>query len=71
MDGSLLTFFHSLLRYLLLITLIVRVPSTFVVAAAGAGVMWLSWWQMGLIFVALAVMLVHLHDFLLRRPRAE
>jgi uncharacterized membrane protein YdjX (TVP38/TMEM64 family) len=41
----------------LLITLLVRVPSTFVVAAAGAGVMWLSWWQMGLIIVALAVML--------------
>lgn len=43
---------------ILVITLIIRVPSTFVVAAAGAGVMWLSWWQLALVFVSLLVVLV-------------
>jgi hypothetical protein len=38
---------------LFVMTLAVRVPSTFVVAAAGAGVMVLSWWQIALIMVAL------------------
>ncbi|MCC6455291.1 MAG: TVP38/TMEM64 family protein [Caldilineaceae bacterium] len=42
----------------LLLTLVVRVPSVFVVAAAGAGVMLLSWWQIALILVALAGLLV-------------
>jgi uncharacterized membrane protein YdjX (TVP38/TMEM64 family) len=42
----------------MLLTLLIRVPSTFVVAAAGAGVMWLSWWQMVLAFALLGVMLV-------------
>jgi uncharacterized membrane protein YdjX (TVP38/TMEM64 family) len=35
------------------VTLAVRVPSTFVVAAAGAGVMLLNWWQIVLLFAAL------------------
>lgn len=43
---------------ILVITLIIRVPSTFVVAAAGAGVMWLSWWQLALVFVGLLGLLV-------------
>lgn len=38
---------------ILVITLVVRVPSTFVVAAAGAGVMVLTWWQMVLVVIAL------------------
>jgi uncharacterized membrane protein YdjX (TVP38/TMEM64 family) len=38
---------------LFVMTLAVRVPSTFVVTAAGAGVMVLSWWQIALIMVAL------------------
>lgn len=41
-----------------IITLLVRVPSTFVIAAAGAGVMVLSWWQMAAILVLLFVMVV-------------
>jgi uncharacterized membrane protein YdjX (TVP38/TMEM64 family) len=36
-----------------LITLLVRVPSTFVVAAVGAGVMVLAWWQIALLMVIL------------------
>jgi uncharacterized membrane protein YdjX (TVP38/TMEM64 family) len=36
-----------------LLTLLVRVPSTFVVAAVGAGVMVLAWWQIALVMVAL------------------
>ncbi len=40
------------------ITLVVRVPSTFVVAAAGAGVMLLTWWQVALLMAALSVFLV-------------
>jgi uncharacterized membrane protein YdjX (TVP38/TMEM64 family) len=42
----------------LLLTLVVRVPSVFVVAAAGAGVMLLTWWQIALLLVALAGLLV-------------
>jgi uncharacterized membrane protein YdjX (TVP38/TMEM64 family) len=41
-----------------LLTLAVRVPSTFVVAAAGAGVMLLTWWQIVLLLVGLAGLLV-------------
>lgn len=49
----------------LLLTAIIRIPSAFVAAAAGAGVMFLSWWQLVLIIVGLAgVLLVFLryHD---------
>jgi uncharacterized membrane protein YdjX (TVP38/TMEM64 family) len=43
------------------ITLLVRVPSTFIVAAAGAGVMLLTWWQTVLALAALfAILLVFL-----------
>jgi uncharacterized membrane protein YdjX (TVP38/TMEM64 family) len=35
------------------LTLLLRVPAVFVVAAAGAGVMLLPWWQLALIFLAL------------------
>lgn len=38
---------------ILIITLVVRVPSTFVVAAAGAGVLMLTWWQVALLLGAL------------------
>jgi uncharacterized membrane protein YdjX (TVP38/TMEM64 family) len=38
---------------ILAITLIIRVPSTFVVAAAGAGVMLLNWWQIALLVAVL------------------
>jgi uncharacterized membrane protein YdjX (TVP38/TMEM64 family) len=38
---------------ILAITLIIRVPSTFVVTAAGAGVMLLNWWQIALLVIAL------------------
>jgi uncharacterized membrane protein YdjX (TVP38/TMEM64 family) len=40
------------------ITLLVRVPSTMIVAAAGAGVMVLTWWQTVLIVAALFVILM-------------
>lgn len=43
---------------ILLLTILTRVPSTFVVAAAGAGVMVLSWPQLALIVVGLFVLLV-------------
>ena len=43
---------------ILAITLVIRVPSTFVVAAAGAGVMLLTWWQLTLIFIGLTLLLV-------------
>ena len=42
----------------ILITVLVRVPATFVAAAAGAGVMWLTWWQMALVVVGLGILLV-------------
>jgi uncharacterized membrane protein YdjX (TVP38/TMEM64 family) len=35
------------------ITLVVRVPATVIVAAAGAGVMLLTWWQIALVIMAL------------------
>jgi uncharacterized membrane protein YdjX (TVP38/TMEM64 family) len=38
---------------ILIITLAVRVPSTFVVAAAGAGVLMLMWWQVAILMVVL------------------
>jgi hypothetical protein len=38
----------------LLLTAIIRIPSVFVAAAAGAGVMFLSWWQLALLFALLA-----------------
>lgn len=41
-----------------LLTLIIRVPTTFVVAAAGGGVMLLNWWQLTLIGVLLTGLLV-------------
>jgi uncharacterized membrane protein YdjX (TVP38/TMEM64 family) len=41
-----------------LITLLVRVPSTFVVAAAGAGVMLLTWWQIALVIALLFVIVL-------------
>ena len=40
---------------ILVITLLVRVPSTFVVVAAGAGVMFLTWWQIALVIGLLLV----------------
>jgi uncharacterized membrane protein YdjX (TVP38/TMEM64 family) len=42
----------------LIITSIIRVPSTFVAAAAGAGIMIFSPWQLALIFVGLASIVV-------------
>jgi uncharacterized membrane protein YdjX (TVP38/TMEM64 family) len=41
-----------------IITLLVRVPSTFVVAAAGAGVMLLTWWQVAILLTALLLLLL-------------
>ena len=43
---------------ILLLTLLIRVPSTFVVAAAGAGVMVLSWQQLAVVFAGLFALLV-------------
>jgi uncharacterized membrane protein YdjX (TVP38/TMEM64 family) len=40
-----------------LITLSIRVPTIFVVAAVGAGAMWLPWWQLTLIFLGLGGLL--------------
>jgi uncharacterized membrane protein YdjX (TVP38/TMEM64 family) len=40
------------------ITLAVRIPSTFVVAAAGAGIVLLTWWQIALLLVALLGLLL-------------
>lgn len=40
------------------ITLAIRVPSTFVVAAAGAGVMLLTWWQIALVIAALSALVL-------------
>ncbi len=42
---------------ILVLTLVIRVPTVFVVAAAGAGVWILSGWQLGLIFVGLGALL--------------
>lgn len=41
----------------ILLTLAIRVPATFVVAAIGAGVVGLLWWQLVLIFALLAALL--------------
>jgi uncharacterized membrane protein YdjX (TVP38/TMEM64 family) len=41
-----------------LLTLAIRVPTTFVVASAGAGVMLLTWWQLGLTVALLTGFLV-------------
>jgi uncharacterized membrane protein YdjX (TVP38/TMEM64 family) len=43
---------------IMLITLLVRVPSTFVVAAAGAGVMLLTWWQIALVIALLCLVVL-------------
>lgn len=43
---------------ILLLTLLVRVPSTFMVAAAGAGVMFLTWWQVVILFAVLFALLL-------------
>ncbi len=43
---------------ILAITLIVRVPTAFVVAAAGAGVMFLTWWQLALVLALLIGLVV-------------
>ncbi len=40
------------------ITLAIRVPSTFVIAAAGAGIVLLTWWQVALVMVALLALLI-------------
>ena len=44
-------------RSILLLTLLIRLPTTFVVAAAGAGVMFLSWAQIVLLLLLLAGLL--------------
>ncbi len=41
-----------------LLTVITRVPTTFLVAAAGAGVAVISWWQFGILFVLFMAALV-------------
>ena len=43
---------------ILVMTLIIRVPSTFVVAAAGAGVVLLTWWQLALLLAGLTVLFI-------------
>jgi len=43
---------------IIIITLIIRVPATFVVAAAGAGVPWLSWEQIGIATVLLVALVL-------------
>lgn len=50
---------------ILVITLIVRVPTAFVVAAAGAGVMFLTWWQLALVvalLIGLSVVFMRYQD---------
>ena len=41
-----------------LLVLAIRVPTTFVVASAGAGVLLLAWWQLAMIGVALTALLL-------------
>ena len=48
---------HVSFRKIFLLTLLVRVPSTFVVAAAGAGVLTLASWQLALLFGVLGLLL--------------
>lgn len=43
---------------IMLLVMAIRVPTTFVVAAAGAGVLLLAWWQLALIGVALTALLL-------------
>jgi uncharacterized membrane protein YdjX (TVP38/TMEM64 family) len=43
---------------ILVMTIIIRVPSAFVVAAAGAGVVLLTWWQVALLLVGLSLLFV-------------
>lgn len=43
---------------IIIITLVIRVPATFVVAAAGAGVPWLSWQQIGVATALLVALLL-------------
>ena len=53
---------------ILLLTLLIRVPSTMVVAAAGAGVWWLSGWQLALLLAllgAVTLLLMRYQDRLL------
>lgn len=40
------------------LTAILRIPTIFVVAGAGAGVMYLNWWQLGVIFGVITVFVV-------------
>jgi uncharacterized membrane protein YdjX (TVP38/TMEM64 family) len=47
---------HVSFAKIIALLLLVRVPSTFVVTAVGAGVMILSWFQIALIFAGLALM---------------
>ena len=49
-------------RYLtiFLLSLAIRVPTTFVVTSAGAGVMLLNWWQLATALIALIVLMLHL-----------
>ncbi len=42
----------------LCITAILRIPSVFVAAAAGAGVMFLTWWQLALVFAVVTGILL-------------
>src|SRR5690606_6148085 len=42
----------------LVITAVLRIPSVFVAAAAGAGVMFLTWWQLVLLFALLTAMML-------------
>jgi uncharacterized membrane protein YdjX (TVP38/TMEM64 family) len=53
---------------ILVITLIVRVPSAFVAAAAGAGVMFLTWWQLALalaLLTGLLAVFMRYHDVII------
>lgn len=49
---------HVSFTKIFLLTLLVRVPSSFVVAAAGAGALALSGWQLALLFGALGLLLL-------------
>lgn len=46
-------------RYLtiFLLSLAIRVPTTFVVTSAGAGVLLLNWWQLSIVVIALTILL--------------
>jgi uncharacterized membrane protein YdjX (TVP38/TMEM64 family) len=45
-------------RTIFLLSLAIRVPTTFVVTSAGAGVMLLNWWQLVTVLAALIVLLL-------------